>query len=274
MRAARRMECGATQAVGACLLIGAMLCVLGISGLGADVRVWELGKSVHAVHEWRGQLVLSDWESGAILLLDVETGSVQQLPLLVHKYVCDIEIDGDVLSAIGEGDRYIEQHDLATGFPLSLIPIPPEGGLDAFDIQGFERVGNTIYLLGCSNSQTECGSHLHRIVTVDAVSGQLLGIADGYTCGELVGLQQMGSRLWTLEYGPGLLWEVEFGSDAFTLERSVDVLSQLPAGTLAEGGLRGFCLAEDSIVLTSIWGYEARQDSHVHILEYPAGFPR
>ena len=273
MRALRRMECGSLWLVSAFLLSAAALCVFGMDGLGADVRVWGLGKSLHGVHEWRGQLVLNDWETGAVFLLDVATGSVQQLPVLVHKYVCDIEIDGDVLSAIGEGDRYIEQHDLVTGFPLSLIPIPSESGLEAFDIQGFERVGSTIYLLGCSRTQKTCGSHLHRIVTMDAVSGELLGIADGYTCGELVGLQQRGAHLWTFEYGPGLLWEVQRGSDTFTLERSVGVLSQLPAGSLAEGGLVGFCLAEDFIVLTSIWANGPRQDSHVHILEYPAGFP-
>lgn len=193
---------------------------------------------------------------------------VREGPVTLPDAVCDFVIEGTVLYAIAEAGDEVLTLSMETGAELGRIVVPHAAGLDAFALQGIEKAGDKIYILG--SHPANGGDHnTHRIGVFDLRSGQTETVYsfESSSFPDLVGLQWIEGDLWTFDYSSRHLMEVHAENGEFELVDGFEILDEdLPNAETASGGLRGFFFSRDHLILSSISGRDG-ESSLIHILD-------
>jgi len=241
-------------------------CSLGVAAQQVDCIDVAVGVSIHGIGEYRGSLFVNDWRTGEAYAVSWNGALIQQSPLSLPNVVCDFVIEGTILYAIEEGGDEILKYSMETGKELQRIEVPYAAVLDAYDVQGIEKVADRIYLLG-SDRVNERDYNVHKISVFDLGTGQVEGAysLESPSYPDLVDLQWVEGELWTFDYSSGRLMTIAMETDTFELEVGIDVFARvLGRSDVASNGLRGFFFSGDYLVLSSTSGQDG-EPSLVHI---------
>ena len=225
----------------------------------------EVGTSVHAIEETDKGIVALDWMDGAMYSVSLENQGAKEIAKL-PSILCDLVVeDSTIYSGFAGSSDDIQGYDLATGTPSRLIPVNIELDWPNHELWGIEIDGDILYLLSPPSTPQE-------LIAYDRSTGTAQGcwtLPGSVT--ELIGLEQVGDHLFTLDWGSGRIYRIEVEGATARLREFLDVSQYIPRADCATGGFRGIHFGDEYLYVTTISGHTGEL-SRIHLLRYSSTF--